>query len=117
MIKQEWFLNRNCSIMPRQLGHVYTALCTASLSIAVFFTLRGAWYVLGFAILEMSAVGFAFLLYACHATDREHIALVDDCLLVELIQAEQVRRYRLDPRRTCVEPPVSRGTRIEVGRF
>jgi hypothetical protein len=32
----------------------------ASLMMATFFTVRGAWYVLGFAILEIAAVGLAF---------------------------------------------------------
>ncbi len=94
--------------------------------VAVFFTLQGAWYVLGFAILEMLGLGLAFFQFARHATDREHIALIDNYLLVELIQAEHSRQFRLDPRWTCVEPPdaqhelitlESRGMRVEVGRF
>lgn len=126
MVTREWVLSRNCSISPRRLALVYAALCTASLTVATVFTLHGAWYVLGFAILEMAAVGAAFFFYARHAVDREHIALIDDWLVVELIQKEQVRRFRLDPRWTRVEPPASRGeligleardVRVEVGRF
>jgi uncharacterized membrane protein len=126
MAKREWILKRNCSISPRQLAMVYTALCSVSLIIAIFFTVRGAWLVLGFAILEMSAVGLAFFQYARHATDREHIALIDDCLLVELIQRERARQFRLDPRWTRVELPdaphelitlEAKGMRVEVGRF
>jgi uncharacterized membrane protein len=126
MARREWVLKRNCSISPRQLATVYAALCSVSLGIATFFTVRGAWYVLGFAILEMSALGLAFLHYARHATDREHIALIDDCLLVELIQAEHARQFWLDPRRARVEPPGAQheligleanGLRVEVGRF
>lgn len=123
---QEWVLKRNCSISPNQLAMVYAALCSASLLVAVFFAIRGAWYVLGFAILEMSAVAWAFLAYARHATDRERIALNGDCLLVELTEAERTRQFRLDRCRTRVEPPESRQgliglrdreERIEVGRF
>jgi len=126
MAGREWVLSRNCSISPRQLVLVYAALCTLSFTVAGYFTLRGAWYILVFAILEMSAVGAAFFLYARHAGDREHIALIDGCLLVELIQKEQVRQFRLDPRWTRVESPVYRdeliglevsGMRVEVGRF
>lgn len=76
----------------------------------------------------MSAVGATFFLYARHASDREHIALIDGCLLVELIQKEQVRQFRLDPRWTRVESPVPvyrdeliglevSGMRVEVGGF
>lgn len=126
MARREWVLSRNCSMSPRQLALAYAALCAASFTIATVFTLRGAWYILCYAILEMSAVGAAFFVYARHAADREHIALIDDQLVVELIQKERVREFRLDPRYTRVEPPVSRdgligleasGTRVEVGRF
>ncbi len=101
-------------------------LCLSSLLVATLFTVHGAWYVLGFAILEMCAVGLAFLHYARHATDCEHIALIDDCLLVELIDAEQVRQFRLNPRWTRIDLPgahreliglESNGRRVEVGRF
>jgi uncharacterized membrane protein len=126
MVKREWVLSRNCSMSPRQLMLAYAVLCAASFTVATFFTLHGAWYILGFAILEMSAVGAAFFFYARHATDREHIALIDDWLVVELIQKEQVKQFRLDPRWTRVEPPEARGgligleakgMRVEVGRF
>ncbi len=126
MVTREWVLSRNCSLSPRQLGSAYAVLCCMSLIVATVFTLSGAWLILVFAILELFAVGLAFLLYARHATDREHIALADDCLLVELVQVEQVERYRLNPRWTRVESPVKRsdligleanGTRVEVGRF
>lgn len=127
MSKREWILKRNCSISPRQLATVYVILCLSSVAVAAIFTLRGAWYVLVFAILEMTAVGLAFLHYARHATDREHIALIDnDCLLIELIQAEQARQFRLDSRLTRVDLPAAdrgligleaNGVRVEVGRF
>ena len=127
MDNREWMLKRNCSMSPRQLGLAYIAVCTTSLLVATFFAVSGAWYVLGFALVEQFAVGIAFLLYARHATDREHIALEENCLLVEVIQVEHVRQFRLDPRLTRVEPPVSgssglvcleaNGTRVEIGRF
>ncbi|HYC41351.1 MAG TPA: DUF2244 domain-containing protein [Noviherbaspirillum sp.] len=127
MDSREWMLKRNCSMSPRQLGLAYLAVCTTSMLVAIFFAASGAWYVLGFALVEQFAVGIAFLLYARHATDREHIALEENCLLVEVIQVEHVRQFRLDPRLTRVEPPVSgssglvrleaNGTRVEIGRF
>lgn len=119
-------MKRNCSIAPRQLALAYSVLCSSSLLVAVLFAVHGAWYVLPFSILELSAVGFAFFLYARHATDREHIALHDDCLLVELIEVERVSRFTLDPRHTRIELPAMRaalvsleadGIRVEVGRF
>ncbi len=126
MATREWVLKRNCSISPHQLMRAFAGLCMVSLMVATFFTVRGAWYVLGFAVIEMSAVGWAFFRFARHATDREHIALIDEVLLVELIQTERTRQFRLDKRRVRVAPPLSRsglirleadGTRVEVGRF
>ena len=126
MVKREWMLKRNCSIAPHQLGQVFAILCAVSLTVAFVFTLRGAWYILGFSVLELSAVGFAFLIYARHATDREYIALVEDCLLVEFVQAGKTSRYRLDPQHVRIGPAGSRrklvglessGIRVDVGRY
>ncbi len=125
-LQREWISRRNCSVTPRQLLLAYGALCGVSFAIAGFFTWHGAWYVLCFALLEMSAVGFAFVVWARHATDREHIALGRDWLLIELVDAEPARQFRLDPRTTRVEIPEAYhrliaveedGTRIEIGRF
>ncbi len=126
MAGHEWVLGRNCSITPRQLLAVYAALCSVSLAVAIVFAARGAWYVLPFAGLEMSALGFAFLLYARHALDRERILLDGQDLLVELVEVERVRQFRLDSRRLRIDPPLARGAlvgleangiRVEVGRF
>ena len=127
MIKREWDLRRNCAIAPRQLGFFYVILCATSMAVAIAFTLRGAWFVLLFAVLEMSAVAVAFLIYARHATDREHIAMLDDdYLLVELIQAQEIRQFKLDLRSIRIAVQETRkgliglealGTRVEVGQF
>lgn len=124
--EREWISKRNCSITPRQLLIAYGALCGVSFAVAAFFTWHGAWYVMCFALLEMTAVGAAFLLWARHATDRERVALDQHCLLIELVEAERARHFRLDPRITRVEIPSAyhrliaveqHGTRIEIGRF
>lgn len=79
-----------------------------------------------FSALELAGVAAAFIYFGRHATDREHVALSDGGLLVELVQAERVHQYRMDPLRTRVALPAlrhgligleSNGTRIEVGRF
>src|SRR5450830_1211243 len=118
-------LKRNCSIAPHQLGQVFAILCAVSLTVAFIFTLRGAWYILCFSVLELSAVGFAFLIYARHATDREYIALVENCLLVESIQAGKMSCFKLDLRQIRITSGdsgnhlvtlESSGLRVEVGR-
>lgn len=122
----EWLLKRNCSLSPRQLGLAYAALFIASFAVALLFTLHGAWQVFAFAMLEMACVALAFLHYARHATDHEHIALLDGCLLVEQVEAGEVRQTRLDPYWTRIALPgkpedliglEARGVSIEVGRF
>lgn len=126
MSSREWILKRNCSIAPRQLAMVYAALCSVSLTVAVLFTLRGAWYILGFAVLELAAVGLAFFHYGRHATDRERIVLNEDTLLIELIQAEQASPHRLTLRTVRVALPDAQrglivveaaGVKVEIGRF
>jgi len=110
---------------PRQLGQVFAILCAVSLTVALVFTLRGAWYILFFSVLELSAVGFAFLIYARHATDRETIALVGDSLLVERVHAGETSCFKLDLRQIRVNKMVSgnhlvtlesSGIRVDVGR-
>lgn len=126
MATREWILKQNCSISPRQLAKAYAGLCAASLMVATYFTLHGAWLVLVFAVLELAAVAAAFLYFGRHATDREHIALSDGNLIVELVRADQTRQFRMDPRRTRVDLPglqhgliglEANGARVEVGRF
>ena len=126
MTQHEWYLKRNCSLSPRQVVVAYGVQCTLSFAIATICTINGAWQVFIFSILEMLALGVAFLVYARHATDYEHIAFVDGRLLVERIEAGKIMQLQLDPSLIRVQPPKryhdlialeSRGKRIEVGRF
>lgn len=126
MNKHEWLLKRNCSLSPRQLAIALALPCVASLLIALWFLWHGAWHVLAFVVLESAAVACAFCHYARHATDREHIALDDACLLIEQYLAGEVRQIRLDPQWTRVAPPDSaqdlinleaKGIRIAIGLF
>lgn len=123
---REWLFRRNCSITPRQLGLFYLSLSSVSFAIALYFVLNGAWLVMLFALIEVAAVGAAFIVYARHATDRERIVLNGAWLTVELIQCEKATEFRLDALRTRVTVPVSRqelirldapSMRLEVGRY
>jgi hypothetical protein len=55
----DWMLKRNCSVTPSQLGWAYGALCVTSLGIGAWFWAMGARFVLGFAWIELMAVGLA----------------------------------------------------------
>jgi uncharacterized membrane protein len=126
MAKREWISKKNCSITPGQLIKAYLALCSVSFLVAAYFLFHGAWVILVFALLEMTAVGAAFVYVGRHAGDKECVLLSADGLVVELVEADQVRQFRMDPRRTRIAVPALRhrlialeanGDRIEVGRF
>lgn len=111
---------------PRQVAIAYGILCLFTFSIASVFAVRGMWLVLAYALLETGGLAIALLHYARHATDQEHIALSEGCLLVERIEAGQRAQVRLDPYWTRVGPPTrrhrliqieSRGLKLEVGGF
>lgn len=122
----QWFLRRNCSVTPWQLVWLYVSLCAVSLGIGMFFWLQGATLVVPFAMLELLAVGFAFVVYARHAADGEHISLRDGQLVVELESAGKLQRAEFSREWVRVEPRTGngslielsgRGTTIRVGRF
>ncbi len=126
METREWILKRNCSIAPRQLAWVFAILCTVSLTVALGFTLHGAWIILVFSFIESTAVGAAMLVYARHATDREVVRLADEGLVVEVTQGSRSSRSTLQWQGMRIDYPVgrqalvaleSRGQRVEVGRF
>jgi uncharacterized membrane protein len=119
-------LSRNCALTPRQLGAFYLSLVAASVSIATVFLLRGAWMVLPFSLIEMTAVGVALLIYALHVVNGERVTLRRDALEIETIDGSRHRVTRLDPRaaRVVVDARpksglsvVARGERVAIGRF
>jgi uncharacterized membrane protein len=121
-----WFLRRNCSVSPVQLGWVYLSLCMLSMAISGFFWFQGATMVLPFAWLELAAVGIAFLAYARHATDGERISLQGRQLVVELESAGHLQRAEFHRDRVRVEPVrgdrslielSQQGRSVNVGRF
>ncbi|MES2633133.1 MAG: DUF2244 domain-containing protein [Pseudomonadota bacterium] len=121
-----WFLKRNCSVTPAQLGWLYASLCVVSLGIGVFFWFQGALLVLPFAWIELAAVGFAFMIYARHASDGERISLKGRQLVVELENAGHLERAEFNRDWVRVEPSADdrslielsgQGRRVNVGRY
>jgi uncharacterized membrane protein len=121
-----WFLKRNCSVTPVQLGWFYASLCAVSLAIATFFWFQGAVLILPFAWLELAAVGLAFLAYARHASDGETISLRGRRLVVELETAGRRQRAEFNRDWVRVEPSVGdrslielsgHGRSVNVGRY
>ena len=121
-----WFLKRNCSVTPAQLGWLYLSLCVLTLGIGTVFWFHGAVLILPFAGLELAAVGIAFMAYARHATDGEHILLAGGRLVVELESAGRLQRAEFNRDWVRVEPSAGdrslievsgQGQRVSVGRY
>ena len=109
-----WLLKRHCSLTPAQLGWSYLSLCLVSLGIGSFFWLQGASLVMPFAMLELLAVGTAFVLYSRHAGDAEKIMLQDGQLVIELETAGRIQRAEFNREWVRVEPKDGDGSLIEV---
>ncbi|APW39796.1 hypothetical protein RD110_23495 [Rhodoferax koreense] len=121
-----WFLKRNCSVTPAQLGWLYASICVVSLGIGTFFWVQGARLIMPFAWLELAVVGLAFMVYARHATDGEKISLQDGQLVVELENAGRLERAEFQREWVRIEPKAGdhslievsgRGRSVEVGRY
>ena len=110
----QWFLRRNCSVTPAQLGWLYASLCVVSLGIGTAFWFLGATLVLPFAWVELIAVGAAFLVYARHATDGERIYLAGPQLVVELDNGGKRERSEFRREWVRVEPRLNDGSLIEL---
>ena len=105
---------------------IYLSLCCVSLLIGTFFWLQGAVFVLGFAWLEVMAVGLAFFMYARHAADGEWISIEGSRVVVEYETAGRRERAEFDRQWVRIEPIADdrslievsgRGRSVEVGRF
>jgi len=125
-LRQEWLSRQNCSLAPRQLALIFGSLVAMSLTIAGAFALAGAWLVLPFALIEVSALGVAFVVHARHTADYERIVLSPESLTVEVSRADRLVQQQCAPGWTRVEYEgrrreliglVASGKRIEVGRF
>jgi uncharacterized membrane protein len=109
-----WQLARNCSIAPSQLGAIYASLCVIALGISMGFWWQGATLVAPFAALELTALAVAFLVYARHATDAEHIVLDATQLHVAVEQAGGCRRSVFQREWVRVHHPNAHAALIEI---
>jgi uncharacterized membrane protein len=132
-LAKDWLLRRNCSATPRQFVAFYLAIAVVSLGVSMTLALTGAWMVLIFSVLEVIAVGVAFVIYARHAVDYERIQLQPHRMVIETRSAQQVTQYELNPRWVRVEAgqtvsskwgrkpePITlhvSGKKIEIGQY
>ncbi|MGD9943908.1 MAG: DUF2244 domain-containing protein [Burkholderiaceae bacterium] len=124
--RHQWVFRRNCALTPRQLAGWFGTLAAVSLLIAIGFTARGAWVVLPFTVLEISALAAAFLIYSRHAGDYERVVMAHGRLTVESACGSRCDRIERRPAWVRVEyggglgEPVRLvvgGEKFAVGRF
>lgn len=124
--RHQWVFKRNRALTPSQLAGWFGSLAAVSLLIAMVFTARGAWVVLPFTVLEISALALAFLIYGRHAGDYERVVMAHGRLMME--SACGSRRDRVERRPVWVrveyggrlgEPIrlVVGGEKFAIGRF
>jgi uncharacterized membrane protein len=86
----------NCSLSKMGMYIVVGVVAFFSLSIALVFSLMGAWLVLPFAGLELVLVAGAFYHVQCHANDFESITIVGDELALDKQSYKQTSRVVLN---------------------
>ncbi len=124
--RHQWVLKRNCALTPRQLGGWFGTLALFSLLIAAVLAARGAWVVVPFALVEVSALAVAFLAYGRHAGDYERIVATPERLTVETSTGARLDRLEREAGRVRIEYGGSRREpirlvsgreEIAIGRF
>ena len=110
----QWVLKRNCALTPRQLGGWFGSLALVSLLLAAMFAVRGAWLVFPFTLIEIGALGFAFVWWSRHAGDYERIVIRADSFYVETSSGERLRRVEHRPAWARVEYDGARREPIRI---
>lgn len=96
-------VRRNCSMSPRALMTFFLVTAGLSLLIAVSWAMAGAWWVLPFAGIEVSALGIAFVVFGRRVGDFERIHLDGSSLVVEVCERDRVSRHEFVPAWARVE--------------
>lgn len=109
-----WRLRRNCALSPAQFGAVFLTLAAVSAAIAVFFFVAGAPFVAYFAGIEVLALGVAFVVFARHAGDAEHICLRDGRVRVEQHIGARVICTEIEALWARVESPMAGRTLVTL---
>jgi hypothetical protein len=112
-----WFLRAQLlrDAGPARAGCTRRCACRDARNRDLFSGSRGPCLILPFAWLELAAVGVAFVLYARHAADGEHILLSQGGrLVVELENAGRLERAEFNRDWVRVEPAADDRSLIEV---
>ena len=103
--RREWKLKRNCSASPAQAASILGPVAVVSIMIALMFALSGAWWVLVFSVIEVTALVAAFVVYARHAGDYERVVVSPDALIIELNSGSRYITEQIHPALARVDYP------------
>ncbi len=119
----------NCSLPPAACACVFSFIAFISLSVALVFTMLGAWPVLFFSGLELLGLGWGFGYTCRHAGDYERLTIDDGKIVVERHDPDHDYLWELSCYWACVvmdcQPDGgcrrlalrSHGREIEFGNF
>jgi uncharacterized membrane protein len=82
----------NCSLTWRGTLTYFAGISLVALTIALMFSLKGAWMILPFAGIEIMVLAICLYITACKSTEREVISINDEVIRIE--------RGRYQPRDT-----------------
>jgi uncharacterized membrane protein len=89
---KEWLLRRNCVLKPGQLALLMAIAGLLSLAVALGWGSQGVWWILPFALIEITGLTIAFLVYSRHAADLDRVVVGPKQVIVEVVNGSQVLR-------------------------
>ncbi len=92
---RSWVLKRNCVMTPHQLLGAFGVLAAGSVAVSVAWALSGAWLVIPFMLIELTALAVAFLVYSRHVNDGEKITLDETKVRVDVTQGAKTETREL----------------------
>jgi uncharacterized membrane protein len=95
--RHSWLLRRRSVMNQRQLGRLFVLLCLPSLLVAAAFLWWGYWYMLAYAVLELTVLAACLRHHARHAADFDRIDISPAVLVVEQRRARRHHRVLLNP--------------------
>jgi len=87
---------RNDSLSPQGRRTFFASIVAVSLTIAVFWAVQGAWYILPFAVVEMAVLFVALVIVERHAGDYESVSIDGDRVLIERFDRGRATRHSFD---------------------
>lgn len=92
---RSWVLKRNCVMTPRQLLGAFAVLGAGSIAVSTAWALSGAWLVIPFMLIELTALAVAFLVYSRHVNDGEKITLDEAKVRVDVTKGVKTETLEL----------------------